>query len=522
MRKLKLQTSNLIDKSVFSRAHVRSLCFLVFLFSAAIILNTVSAQVATVAKPPSPTLFRIGERLTYNISFEKFKNAAYAEFYVVSRGKVGERDAVELQSKVKTVEFVSAAFYLLDETRTTYAAADTGLPLYIRKTSNASVLPKETVSNFMIAPTASFDWLTLIYQIRNAGGVGNFSMQEDEKIYNVGLLGAGNEKVKTDAGEFETSVSTLQSQFFTEKGITDFRINFTSDEARIPVLIRFKTSKGEFRGEISSIQMLGPEVSINATPTPIQTPRPQVTPKIVTTPTPYIQNLPLSADLPFALGETLEYQVSNNGQMLGMITIQAKERKFFAGEDNLLLTAIVTGTQPNQQILNLNDSINAQVNPETLAPKQITLKFSGLFAAYNQITLFDQKSGSATLNGTNRIEIPVGTHSILSLVYAIRSFNLKPSKDPNNPVNDTRVAVLLGTSPSVFYLRPSNANIINLKNENVAAQLVSVTTGNPQIDALNLRLWLSTDDKRLPLRFTLGSYQADLISEKMIPPVSNR
>jgi hypothetical protein len=52
----------------------------------------------------------------------------------------------------------------------------------------------------------------------------------------------------------------------------------------------------------------------------------------------------------------------------------------------------------------------------------------------------------------------------------------------------------------------------------VAAQLISVTTGNPQIDALNLRLWLSTDDKRLPLRFTLGGYQADLITETNVQP----
>ncbi|HEY0427562.1 MAG TPA: DUF3108 domain-containing protein [Pyrinomonadaceae bacterium] len=517
MRKLKLQTSNLKYKSVFLRKRLRPICFLIFLFSAVLILNTVSAQVAPVAKQLPPTPFRIGERLTYNISFEKFKNAAYAETYVVSRGKLGERDAVELQSKIKTNDFVSAAFYLLDEARTTYAAADTGMPLYVRKTSNASVLPKETVSNFTVTPATSFDWLTLLYQVRNAGGVGNFSMLEDEKVYSVSFVSAGNEKLKTDAGEFETSISTAQSQFFVEKGITDFRINFSADEARIPILIRFKTAKGEFRAELASIQMLEPDTSV-VSPTPTQTPRPQATPKPAATPAPYVENQPLASDLPFKLGETLEYQISNNGQMLGMITLQAKERKLFMGEDSLLLTAIVTGTQPNQQILRLNDTITAQVNPETLAPRQITLQFSSMFAAYSQVTQFDQKTGAATFNGSNRIEIPVGTHSILSLVYALRSFNLKPSKDPSNPVNDTRVAVFLGTGATVFYLRPASVNIINLKNENVAAQFISVTTGNPQIDNLNLRLWLSTDDKRLPLRFTLGTYQADLITEKIIVP----
>ena len=371
MKKFILQTSNLKGKFAFSRTHLRLICLFILLISAVFTINKTSAQNPTTAKPLPPSPFRIGERLTYSISFDKIKNAAYAETHVVSRGKIGEKDAVELQSKIKTINFVSAAFYFLDETRTTFASAETGLPLYVRKTSNAGVLPVESISNYLIVPTTNFDWLTLIYQARNAGGIG-ISMQEDDKIYGVSLLSSGSEKIKTDAGEFETNISNVQSQFLTEKGLTDFRINFSADEARIPALIRFKTAKGEFRVEIVSVQMLEASVSIEAAPTPAQTPRPVATPKPVATATPYIDNQPLSSDLPFKLGETLEYQISTNGQMLGIITLQAKERKLFNNEDSLLLTAKVTGTQPRQQILYLNDSISAQVSPETLAPQQIT------------------------------------------------------------------------------------------------------------------------------------------------------
>src|SRR5438132_13760348 len=59
--------------------------------------------------------FRIGEKLTYSVSFGKFDNAAYAETYVVSRGTIAGKDAVQLQSKIKTLQFVSAAFFLFDE-----------------------------------------------------------------------------------------------------------------------------------------------------------------------------------------------------------------------------------------------------------------------------------------------------------------------------------------------------------------------------------------------------------------------
>jgi hypothetical protein len=481
--------------------------------------QNISAQNQTIAQTLAPTPFRIGERLTYSVSFEKFNNAAYAEIYAVSRGKLGERDAVELRSKIKTNELV-AAFYLVDESRTTYASSESGLPLYVRRISSASATPKETINNYTVNLTAYNDLLTMIYQARNSGGVGAFSFQEDDKIYNVIFQTSGkSEKIKNDAGEFDTNVSTVQSEYLTEKGITNLRVNFSSDAARIPVLIRFKTAKGDFRADLASVQAIEPEAAAQQpTPAPVQTPRPAATPKPVVTPTPYIENEPLATELPFKLGETLEYQISNNGQMLGFLTLQAKERKQFSGQDSLLLTATVTGTQPNQQIFKLNDSIRAQVNPLSLAPQDIQLKLSGALAAFNQQVLFDQRTGKAMTNKGGQIEIPVGTHSILSLAYAVRSFNLKPSKDLTNPVNDTRVAVFLDSQAYVFILRPSNADIINLQGERVSAQLVSVTTGNRNIDQYNLRLWLSTDDKRLPLRLMFGSYQADLVSEKSVLP----
>lgn len=529
MKKSTLQTlilSNLgAPVQIVARLFTILLLFSFIAVGAFFTLRNVSAQNQIKAQTLAATPFRIGEHLTYSISFEQFNNAAFAEIYTVSRGKLGERDAVELRAKIKTNETVSAVFYLLDESRTTFAAAETGLPLYIRKTLNDGVLPRETINNYTVAPTLNYDLLTLIYKARIGGGVGNFALQEDDKIYNVSLLNAPNNKgknksgkIKTDAGEFETTVSTVESEYLTEKGITNLRINFSADEARIPVLIQFKTAKGDFRAQIASIQTTAPEVSTELTPAPLQTPRPQATPKPIATPTPYVENEPLLSDLAFALGETLEYRVSTNGQLLGLVTLQAKERKQFSGLDSLLLTAAVTETQPGQQVLVLNDGIRAQVNPESLAPQRIELKFTGSLSAYNNTAQFDQRTGFATYNNTNRVEIPVGTHSLLSLAYAIRSFNLKPSKDLNNPVNDTRVAVFLDTKSYVFTLRPSNADIINLQGEKISAQLISISTGNPAIDAFNLRLWLSNDEKRLPLRLAAGAYQADLISEKQISP----
>ncbi len=510
----KFQVENLNKKSTFFRFRLPLVCLFLTIFTALTVLQIVSAQANSQNENLVPTTFRIGERLTYNVTFGKFKNAAYAEIYTVSRGKLGEKDAVELRSKIKTSDFVSAAFYFIDESRTTFVSSITGFPLYVRKTLNFSGLPKETVENYTVTPTANYDLLTLIYQARNTGGIGNFPLFEDDKNYTVNLQNIGNERVVTDAGEFETSVSSVTSEYLTEKGIKDLKINFSIDEARIPALIRFKTDKGDFRAELASIQVIDGEttpVPTTPTPTPIVTPIP--TPKPIVTPTPFVENQPLLPDLSFKLGETLEYKVSTGGRLLGIVALQAKERKQFLGQDNLLLTATVTGTEAGNNILNLGDGIIAQVNPDSIAPKFIELKFTGVLSQFNQTAQFDQKAGTVTFNGRTSPDVPVGTHSLLSLVYAIRSFNLKPSKDPNNPVNDTRVAVFLDEKAYVFTLRPSNAEIITLENEKIPAQMISITTGNPAIDQMNLRLWLSTDEQRTPLRLTVGAYQADLFKQ---------
>lgn len=464
------------------------------------------------------TRFKVGERITYTVSFEKFSNVAYAELYTVSRGKLGSVEAVELRARVKTLNFISAAFYLIDESRTVFVAPDSGLPLYIVKTRNVGGLPKETIQNELTAPTGNFDLVSMIYKIRHSESSGSFNISEGEKIYTVTFQTTGGERVKTDAGEFDTTVVNVQCEYFTEIGIRDFRMNLSTDEAKVPVVFKFRTAKGEFTARFASIQNLEPQPEPTPTPSVVVTPRP--TPAVSATPTPvpptYFDNRPLSPDLSFDLGETLEYRLSTGGKAIANFVLNAAERKQVQGVDSLILTATVTDASAGPFVK--GDSIRTVVDPETLGPRQIEMKFSGGLAAASQAILFDEKTNTIMFNGASRIEAPVGTHGILSLLYAMRSFNLKPSRDTSNPINDTRVAVFWENRPYVFTLRPSTAENIKLQDTTVSAQMISVTTGNQQLDGLNLKVWLSNDSRRVPLRFSVGPYQADLVSERMIPP----
>jgi hypothetical protein len=461
-----------------------------------------------------PNGFRIGERLTYSVSIGRFANAAYGELYCVSRGRLADKDAIELRAKFKTLDLASVAFYMIDESRVTFASPLTGLPVHTTVTSNAFGLPKETVQSFLAAPTPHADILTMIYRMRQSGGTGSLTMQEGEKVYNVTFQPGLAEKQKTDAGEFDTTVVLVQSDFFTERGMTNVRVNLTTDEAHIPVLIRFRTSKGTVRMGLASAQNIEPEVSPQPTPAVVKTPLPERTPKPLPTPAPYVDDQPLSAELAFDLGEQLDYRITSLGQQVATMRLAAKERKQINGFDTLVLEATFFDIRAASPFAS-GDYIRAYVRPDSLAPLQLEMKFAGALRPYSTIAKFERE-GSLITAGGKPVESPVGTHSIISLLYAARSFNLKPSRDLNNPINDTRVAVLWESQPFIFTLRPSVPENLTIDGKQVPAQLVTVTTKNMALDLLNIKVWLGNDESRTPVRFVLGKYQAELISSAVV------
>ena len=466
---------------------------------------------------PEANGIRVGERLTYTVSLGKVPNMAYAEVYAVSRGRIGDKDAIELRTKFKTLDLASATFHLVDETRTTFALAATGAPLYVTVNQNAFGLPKETISNFLVAPTPHFDLATMIYRIRQSGGNGSLTLIENEKVYPVTFQAGAVEKVKVDSGDYETTLVLVQSDYFTELGLTNVRVNLSNDEARLPVLVRFGTSKGTLRAALASVQMIEPEVVAQPTPTPARTPQPDRTPKPTATPTPYIDNVPLPTELAFDIGEDLQYRIVSGGQTVATMHLLAKERININGLDSLVLEANFSDVRPGSPFAG-GDFIRAHVDPETLSPRRIEIKFNGALRSYSGAATFDGQGASINFGGTNRVEAPVGTHSIISLLYAARSFNLKPSRDLNNPINDTRVAVFWESRPYVFTLRPAPPEVITIDGKQVAAQRVTVATQNQTLDQQQIKIWLGNDESRIPLRFSVGSFTADLVSATRTQP----
>ena len=501
-----------LTRKVLKRSRL-AICAVVVISAIVLIwgISSESAYLAsnTPAIQESASLFRVGEKISYNVSFGKIANAAYAETYVASRGKLSGRDAVEIRGRVKTLEMVSAAFFMVDESRSVYVAPDTGLPLYVTSSSKDSVLPQEKISNYLSQPPSGYDLLSLIYKARGSAGAGTFPLYENDQHSSVTFIPTNSERVRTDAGEFDTVISLVQSPALADAGIRDLRINFTTDEARIPLQIRFKTDRGDFRAIVTAVALPAPVVvdeAASPTPVPTSTPGPRPTPTV----DPYVDNRPLLPELGFQLGETLEFGVTSSGRPVGRIALHVQERRKFQDTDSLLLTATVTSVQPGTNILVMGESARTQVDPETLAPSWAAFNFSSGLSGLKQTLTFDRKTGVVKYGPPGGAEAPIGTHNLLSLIYAMRSFNLRPSKIANNPVNDTRVAVFWDDKPRIFTLRPGNPQEIDISGEKVVAQLISVNTLDPQLDKLALKVWLRAAD-RVPVRFSAGPIQADLI-----------
>jgi len=125
----------------------------------------------------------------------------------------------------------------------------------------------------------------------------------------------------------------------------------------------------------------------------------------------------------------------------------------------------------------------------------------------NQTLNLNQEAGSATLDPGGKIEIPVGTHDYLSFFYAVRTFNLAPNRR-------SVIALLVENQPKTVTVTAQKRETIQLGERAVPAIALTITTDDPEPDKYQLRMWISDDRRRLPLRIScatqLGPLRADL------------
>lgn len=487
--------------------------FFLALIASSVFLALFCAGIEADASVPSfqeTDSIRIGERLSYVVSLDGFGNVGYADLMVVSRGRIEGRDAFEVRFKVKTFDVVNAVFFPLDEVRTAYLDAASGLPFSIKRVLDPSGFSQERSEGVATAPSA-LDLISLIYKVRRAGGDGKFRLSDGKDNFWVVTESKKTARVVTDAGTFEAAESALSSGYLGTLGISQLKVYLSTDEFRVPALVTFKTRAGAMTARLTGITLDRKlDGAVQATPSPVPAASP-VRPRPTPVKTPYVENRPLGEDLPFALGERLVYRVKSGDLQIGKVVVEARERKFVDGSDSLLLLATVGESIASAGIFSKDDYIKSYVNPGSLLPFSAESRFRGSLDSLNFSGKFDQAAGVVTQSGSVPVTIASNTHTVLSLLFAARSFNLRPSKSAGNPVNDTRVSVWWNGQGGIFTVRPLDLQTMTVDGAKITAQQVALITGNPKLDSLNIRVWITSDSARLPLKITAGIYSAELV-----------
>jgi hypothetical protein len=287
--------------------------------------------------------------------------------------------------------------------------------------------------------------------------------------------------------------------------IDDIRAYFSDDQRHVPVLITGEHSAGDIRAELVGSEIIAtpPLPPVNTpTPTPVLPANPVVPPENTS-------NENRLTDLPFQVGEQLNYQIylPTIAAPSGRATFQVKGRSKYFNRDGIWLSVGAQTSNALQHLFVANDLINSYVDPKTLLPFHSELNLTEGRSRMNVKLTIVQDYGTATTDKGVRIEIPVGTHDYLSFFYALRTFNIVPPRRSG-------ISLLVNNRPKTLFIDALKRETIQLGSQKIPAIQVSLTTDDTPADKYQLRVWLSDDRRRLPLRITamtqLGLVRADL------------
>lgn len=484
-------------------------------------------RVDTSNAPLSQAPYRVGEHLTYTVSFSNFPTAAHVEMLVAGRSQLNGREGVELRAHVETIGVVAAALYSLNNTYTTFVDSSTGLPYRAQQSIRQGARVQDITQDYnaplggtaltqgrdVAVSAGTHDFLSVLYRLRALplapGATYAVAVKNGEAVYDAEVRVTGRETLKTNIGSSNTLVAQVRVRGNAEADDYRVRLYFTDDERHVPVLITARHRAGEIRVELASAEFTADAQTPLAAATP--TPAPQGIP-LPPGPTPLTPPGPAVAppsELPFKPGEQLNFNfyLGANSQPIGVASFLVRPRAKYFNRDGLLLTANIQTSGAGQTLFPVSDQLNSYVDASTVLPFRTELSLTEGKRRARFVVSADQQGGNALFEDGTRVEAPFGTHDLLSVFYALRSFDLSPGKR-------NAVSLLVNKRPRLLYITALRTAALQLNGQNIPAVELALATNDPRGDRFSLRLWVSTDKRRLPLRLTaqtpFGPVRADL------------
>ena len=498
---------------------------------------------ASADAPVSAAPYRVGEKLSYSVSYSNFSSAAHAETYVAGRGRYFEREGVELRAYVETVDVVSSALLRLNSYYFSFVDPATGLPFRAHAQTADATLPAEIqdaaisqppdVTTILTPPAAAPagaapDLLAALYRLRALplapGARFEFTAEHAGAIYQAELRVEGRETTNTPAGSFNTLRARVRVRNNDDADDLRLHVYFTDDERHLPVMITARVRGGDVRVALASDETVLPPApdQLTAAPTPNARPTPSALPPdpgnpdarprpgpARTTPTPAAARAGAADDLPFSVGEQLNFNffLGNSQQPVGTASFQVRGRSRYFDREGIQFSATMATNQALDRVFSVRDQINSYVDAATLMPFRSEMQIQEGTHRLRGIVQLDQERGGAILHDGSRAEIPAGTYDLLSIFYALRSFDLTPPKRNS-------VALLLNKRVRVLHIDSVARENINVGGQSISTFQLALSTDDPQGNRLALRLWVGTDRRRIPVRLVattpLGPVRADL------------
>jgi hypothetical protein len=471
-----------------------------------------------VAHPFSQSPYKIGERLTYNVSYSNFPSAAHAEFHIVSRGMHHGRDALEVRAHVETTGVVNVALLSINNDYVSYIDPATGFPFRSEETARDATRAADSARDYNqpagneAIPSkqrdvpGTYDLLSAFYRARALplaqGATYNFSVRGESGEFHVELRVTDHETINTNVGSFNTIVTKLR---VSNSPLRNVRVYFSDDERHVPVLITAEIRDGDLRAELAASEIIAPVIVAP----PIKQPE-AVTPGPIPAPAAAAPTVPaVNTNWPFTVGEQLNYQIfiGAGATPMGIASFHVKGRSRYFDRDGLYLTVNAQTTNELSRVFTARDTIDSYVDPQALFPFRTVMNLIEGGRRLNQTLTMNQETGVATSDQGGRIEIPVGTHDYVSFFYAVRTLNLAPNRK-------SVVSMLVENKPKTLFVTSLKKETIQLRERAVPAIALSIITDDPEPDKYQLRMWISDDRRRLPLRISfatkLGPVRADL------------
>ncbi len=465
---------------------------------------------------------RVGERLSYNVSWSDFATAARLEMEVVERGIYFGQDSYQIRAKVETLGQVRSLFGDIDHQYTSYVTPQSALPhRLVSSIRQGKTQTDETVvfdqskqqatfsdESTIVIPQGTYDLASLIYAIRlrgiSEGSKQKFTALIGKDVVEFEAFFKGREQLLTQTGTYtaiQVKLTPKGRNFSNYRGF----VWFSDDTQRLPLAIKIKFSLGEMRADLTSAtiavhsappSVLGKALTDESgNPTLLPDGVQNIPGNKVGTLNPSLTTATPMPNLPFVVGERLNYDIAwANLASVGKASFEVRQQGLLGRSSVFEFYGEAATVGAARSLINVNDQASSFAAVESLLPVKTDIRLREGRRIKQTTAIYDSSNKTATLSNGTRVQIQPGTSDLLSLFYSIRSAELKLGASYKFPFLDAN-----------HRLQMIQAKII--KQETIGGPMgtrdavqLDILTPEPS-QTLLAQVWISNDARRLPLYF---------------------